>query len=61
MRLDEKGSPSYEIEMPVAWDFIENTEGGQSAVSEADALVFGSLVLTVCFRRLVLCNSLSRQ
>ena len=44
VELDEKGSPTYEIAMPVAWDFIENTEGGLSEVATADALVFGSLV-----------------
>lgn len=44
VKLDEKGSPSYEISMPVAWDFIENTEGSQKAVREADMLVYGSLV-----------------
>ena len=42
--LDEKGSPSYKIVQPVAWDTIQNTEGGQKAVAEADAFVFGSLI-----------------
>lgn len=43
--LDEKGSPSYTIIEPVAWDFIRLTETAQKAVQEADALVFGSLAL----------------
>ncbi len=42
--LDAQGSPSYKIVQPVAWDNIENTEGGYAAVAEADMLVFGSLV-----------------
>jgi fructokinase len=42
--LDEKGSPSYKIVQPVAWDNIQNTEGVQKAVAEADAFVFGSLI-----------------
>jgi fructokinase len=42
--LDDKGSPSYKIVQPVAWDNIKNTEGGTNAVAEADAFVFGSLI-----------------
>ncbi len=43
--LDAKGSPSYEIIAPVAWDFIAQTDVANKAVQEADALVFGSLAL----------------
>ncbi len=43
--LDAKGSPSYEIIKPVAWDFIRLTETAKKTVQEADALVFGSLAL----------------
>lgn len=43
--LDAKGSPSYTIIKPVAWDFIELTDSAKKAVQEADALVFGSLAL----------------
>ncbi len=43
--LDAKGSPSYEIIQPVAWDFIRLTENAKNAVKDADALVFGSLAL----------------
>ena len=42
--LDEKGSPSYKIIQPVAWDNILLTNDIKEAVSEADALVFGSLI-----------------
>jgi fructokinase len=43
VQLDAQGSPTYDIIKPVAWDNIENTEGGYAAVTEADILVFGSL------------------
>ncbi len=43
--LDQKGSPSYTIIEPVAWDFIKLTDVAQKAVQQADALVFGSLAL----------------
>jgi fructokinase len=42
--LDEKGSPSYKIIQPVAWDNISITSEIKEAVSEADAFVFGSLI-----------------
>ena len=41
--LDEKGSPSYEIISPVAWDFIDVNPTIISAVHNADAFVYGSL------------------
>lgn len=41
--LDAKGSPSYEIIAPVAWDFIHATTANKTAVQTADAFVFGSL------------------
>jgi fructokinase len=44
VKLDEKGSASYTINYPVAWDKIEATPEAQNAVANADALVFGSLV-----------------
>jgi len=43
--LDTKGSPSYTIIEPVAWDFVRLTETAKKAIQEADALVFGSLAL----------------
>lgn len=42
--LDAQGSPTYDIEMPVAWDFINNTKRVRQAVLNADVLVYGSLV-----------------
>tara|TARA_R110001592_G_scaffold119352_2_gene322336 strand:+ start:734 stop:1624 length:891 start_codon:yes stop_codon:yes gene_type:complete len=42
--LNEKGSASYDIKYPRAWDKIRFTEGVRSLVLNADAFVFGSLV-----------------
>ena len=42
--LDKNGSASYEIVAPVAWDFIYTDKAGENAVSNADILLFGSLV-----------------
>jgi fructokinase len=44
VQLDAKGSPTYSIVQPVAWDNIQNSQGVQKAVVEADAFVFGSLI-----------------
>lgn len=44
VQLDKKGSASYTINYPVAWDEIEATPEAKNAVKNADALVFGSLV-----------------
>ncbi len=44
VKLDDKGSASYTINYPVAWDKIEATPEAKNAVANADALVFGSLV-----------------
>ena len=41
--LDEKGSASYEIVNPVAWDAIKLTSQQVRAVQAADVLLFGSL------------------
>ncbi len=41
--LDEKGSPSYDISQPAAWDYIHPDNVMTNTVKEADALVFGSL------------------
>ena len=41
--IDAKGSASYTIEKPVAWDRIEFQEADRLAVEASDALVFGSL------------------
>jgi fructokinase len=37
------GQPSYTIHQPVAWDFLELTEGWLEAAAGADAVCFGSL------------------
>lgn len=44
VKLDDKGSASYTINYPVAWDKIEASPEAQKVVANADALVFGSLV-----------------
>ena len=44
VQLDDKGSASYAIKYPVAWDEIEVTPEVKSGIKKADALVFGSLV-----------------
>ncbi len=44
VQLDKKGSATYTINYPVAWDEIEATTDAKNAVKKADALVFGSLV-----------------
>lgn len=41
--LDQKGSASYTINYPVAWDKIDCTEDDKNTVKNADAFVFGSL------------------
>lgn len=41
--LDKKGSASYEIKENAAWDTIAWTESNVDAVTEADALIIGSL------------------
>lgn len=44
VQLNDKGSASYTINYPVAWDKIEYTPEAENAVSAADAMIFGSLV-----------------
>ncbi|MGZ9676840.1 carbohydrate kinase family protein [Flavobacterium sp. GNP001] len=41
--LDQKGSASYTINYPVAWDKIECIAEDENAVKNSDAFVFGSL------------------
>jgi fructokinase len=55
VKLDEKGSASYTINYPVAWDEIELNSNAENLVKKADALVFGSLVCrnSVSFRTLL--------
>lgn len=42
--LDEKGSASYTIDSPCAWDKIELKDSLIETVKASDALVFGSLI-----------------
>ncbi|MBD0830581.1 carbohydrate kinase family protein [Aestuariibaculum sediminum] len=42
--LNEKGSATYNIMHPCAWDKIELHNDAENAVKKADAFVFGSLV-----------------
>ena len=44
VQLNDKGSASYTINYPVAWDKITCTPEDEIMVKKADALVFGSLV-----------------
>lgn len=44
VQLDEKGSASYTIKYPVAWDKIDCDFEAENVVKNADALIFGSLV-----------------
>jgi fructokinase len=44
VKLNEKGSASYTINYPVAWDKIVCIPEDEIIVKKADALVFGSLV-----------------
>lgn len=42
--LSSSGSASYEIEAPVAWDFIEAADNAINHVKFSDVFIFGSLV-----------------
>lgn len=42
--LNEKGSASYEIKFPCAWDYIDITDEMKVLVSNTDAFIYGSLV-----------------
>ena len=44
VQLDKKGSATFTINYPVAWDEIEISADAKKAVKNSDALVFGSLV-----------------
>lgn len=54
VELDDKGSASYTIKYPVAWDKIECNMEIENIVKKADAFVYGSLVC----RDLISFNSL---
>ncbi len=42
--LDEEGKPSYDIKMPVAWDYIHFDDNNKTLVTSSKAFVYGSLV-----------------
>lgn len=44
VQLDEKGSASYTIAHPAAWDKIEALPALEEAVTQSDAFLFGSLI-----------------
>ncbi|MFV5698279.1 carbohydrate kinase family protein [Flavobacterium sp. ZT3R17] len=44
VQLNDKGSASYTINYPVAWDKIECNPEAENTVKKANAFVFGSLV-----------------
>ncbi len=44
VKLNEKGSASYDIKYPSAWDKIELTDVAKLIVKSSDAFVYGSLV-----------------
>lgn len=41
--LDDKGSATYEIFRPVAWDYIMLDDANKKLISESDIFIFGSL------------------
>jgi len=43
VELDKKGSPSYEIVRPVAWDYINVNPLNSKTVKAAEVFIFGSL------------------
>jgi fructokinase len=52
--LDDKGSASYEINYPSAWDKIVLNTAARKLVAEADVLIYGSLVCRDSVSRLAL-------
>jgi len=42
--LNDRGSATYEIKFPSAWDFIELNDNARNIVKNADVFFFGSLI-----------------
>ncbi|MFY1047188.1 carbohydrate kinase family protein [Chryseobacterium sp. GP-SGM7] len=42
--LNKRGSATYEIKFPSAWDFIEANENTKNIIKNADVFFFGSLI-----------------
>lgn len=57
--LNDKGSASYDIMFPRAWDKIELTKLNQALVKKSDVFVYGSLVARDDISRQTLYNLLS--
>ncbi|MHC0442545.1 carbohydrate kinase family protein [Flavobacterium sp. 3-210] len=59
--LNERGSASYEISYPSAWDKIELNDLARNSVANADALIYGSLVCRDDVSRLALEELLQKK
>ncbi|GAA3517114.1 carbohydrate kinase [Aquimarina addita] len=42
--LNQKGSASYDIKFPRAWDYVQLTKNAIKVVKDSDAFIFGSLI-----------------
>ena len=61
VHLNDKGSASYEIKLPCAWDDIEQREENDKAVQASDAFIYGSLVARSDTSRKTLVGLLNRS
>ncbi|WPO78214.1 carbohydrate kinase [Flavobacterium sp. KACC 22761] len=59
--LNERGSASYEISYPSAWDKIELNDLARNSVANADVLIYGSLVCRDDVSRLSLEEMLQKK
>ncbi|MFB9110045.1 carbohydrate kinase family protein [Flavobacterium gyeonganense] len=59
--LNERGSASYEISYPSAWDKIELNDLARNSVANADVLIYGSLVCRDNVSRLALEEMLQKK
>lgn len=60
VHINDKGSASYEIKMPCAWDDIELLDSDIKAVKAADAFIYGSLIARSNTSRLTLFGLLDK-
>ena len=58
VKVDSTGQPSFEICVPVAWDFLEWTAQWQTLAEQADAVCFGSLAQRSAVSRSTICRFL---
>lgn len=61
VHLNEKGTASYEIKMPCAWDDIALCEKDRDAVKNADAFIYGSLIARAAKSSETLCQLLKES